>query len=397
MQDFGQWSIGGYLPAVLEEAGELPSFGSDAYWMAQAILLGMKEVSRASPNPTVSALVVSHNQLVTWGVTEPYGRRHAERIAIEKMPEGVDPKACTLYVTLEPCAHQGKQPPCVDAIIKSNISRVVVGAYDPHDKVSGAGVEALRQAGLTVDVEVLAEPVSRWHLPFFGYIEQQKPVFFAKWAQTLDGHLADDLGGSQWITGAKARKVTHWLRQVHDGIMVGAQTVLADHPSLTARDAPLIKRQPVKILFDPRGRLREESAAPALEKILATGKVIYLCQDPSPLREGCLTLALDARDPFFELALKLNAKAVWEYVGHGLQSIMVEGGARLLNLMFYQNLIYAAHIFIAPAYLGGQKHRIFQPLQPGGQAIEGMRRFKTLMSHTLGSDILIEVLREKEN
>jgi diaminohydroxyphosphoribosylaminopyrimidine deaminase/5-amino-6-(5-phosphoribosylamino)uracil reductase len=194
--------------------------------MRLALMESMEGVGRASPNPAVGAVLVRDGRLLSKGATLAYGDRHAERVALDAVSDRQLLRGASCYVTLEPCAGTGKQPPCTDALLAAGIRRIVVGALDPHPKAAGQGLKALAQAGITVETNVLGGECRAFLFPFLAYQQLQRPVVIGKWAQTLDGHLADDHGHSQWISGKKARAYTHWLRQKYDAILVGVGTAM---------------------------------------------------------------------------------------------------------------------------------------------------------------------------
>ncbi len=408
------FGFGGYIPRCLgRDVGQESDSPSrdDAYWMHQALLTSMEGIGRTSPNPAVGAVIVRDGKMISKGATMAYGGRHAERIAIDNVS---DPRlliGATCYVTLEPCAGTGKQPPCVEALLKAGIARCVVGARDPHPKAAGQGLKALAQAGVEVEIDVLGGECRAWHFPFLAYQQMQRPVVIGKWAQTLDGHLADDNGHSQWISGPKARAYTHWLRQKYDAILVGVGTALADAPSLTVRDsAPPLQRQPNKIIFDPKARLvagSPEVFANLRKELKPTGPVLFYAVEAPNWRPASW---MDEFQEVMEPVLMPPHCSWLEFLGlldhqhrlrfgRELQSIMVEGGAQILTLLVRDELLDALQVFVRTGILGGSRHRIGR-LDPrdGASAppvnpmldLNARHDFQLVSSQQLGDDVVLE-------
>ena len=393
------FGIGGLIGHSILDPYALPDAYSDEYWMQKALLFAMDKAGIACPNPQVGCVLVKDGQLISYGATEPYGKRHAERVAVEKVKDKKKLLGATAYVTLEPCCHEGKQPPCVDLLIASGIKRCVIGLKDPFGKVSGRGLLKLEKAGIIVETSSLEAECRLWHYPYLLWAQKscEKPVFFAKWAQTLDGHLADDEGSSKWITGKKARAHTHFLRQKHDAIMVGAGTVLQDAPALTVRDCAKVLRQPLKIIFDPSGRLL---GSEAFSVTANEGKVLWLLGGDYPSikerekRENVLACCLK-NGGVEDIVEVLTSKEVLEFWGRPIGSVFVEGGSRLFALMFEKDMIDGGHCFITPGFLGGDKNRIFKGESGGkkGLTCPDMKRYQKVSVNPLGGDILLEFVR----
>ena len=380
---------------------EIHLCSTDEKFMFMALEKALSAVGRGSPNPQVGCVLMKGGKVVSSATTEAYGGRHAERLALEQLDSPDAVKGGTAYVTLEPCSHHGKQPPCAEALIHSGIRRCVVGCLDPFPEVAGGGVAALKAAGIEVTVGVLENLVQAWHLPFLARAHKpdQGPVFFGKWAQTLDGHLAADDGSSKWITGPDARRHAHHLRLYHDAIMVGANTVLLDNPSLTCRDALIQGRQPVKVIYDPSGRLASPASELAKYQIFSQGQCLWLVGQGVKVPSLCdlpsktLVVRLEkGRGSLSELPLLLSGQDVEAFLGRPMGSVMVEGGATLLNLMIQNRLLVGAHMFVAPCYLSGQDHRIFCAEGFPAKSCSNMPRFQTLSSQLLGQDTLIEAV-----
>jgi diaminohydroxyphosphoribosylaminopyrimidine deaminase/5-amino-6-(5-phosphoribosylamino)uracil reductase len=250
-----------------------------------------------------------------------------------------------------------------------------------------------------------------WNLPFFAELELKRPLIVGKWAQTLNGQMADQSGGSQWITGPLARRYTHWLRQKYDAIMVGAGTVLADGPELSARDSWGPMRQPLKIIFDPSGRLARQPAADLPLKVKTRTfapktKVVLVC--PTTVRDQDWAKSLDAdifyvqikqrEDAFTDLLATVSSADFVAWYGSSLQSIFVEGGPALHDYLLANDFYDAFHVFVTPSFISASVNRIGlfagQEIPSGHSHIASMKRYKLLQSMLLGSDVLMEFMPE---
>jgi diaminohydroxyphosphoribosylaminopyrimidine deaminase/5-amino-6-(5-phosphoribosylamino)uracil reductase len=376
----------------------------DTFWMNEALKESLKGVGITNPNPAIGCILVDKTgKEISRGFTQGYPGIHAERAAFQKVshPELLD--EATAYVTLEPCSHHGNQPPCVDLIVHSKIKRVVVARMDPNPLVAGEGLKKLIKAGKQVEVGLFHFECTAWNLPFFTQQVFKRPVIGLKWAQTLDGQLADDRDISQWISGAPARAYTHWLRQRYDSILVGAKTVLSDFPKLSVRDcSPPHQRHPLPIIFDPRGRCG--LADPSIQDRLlettfhSSRKMIYITtrSQEKTWNQSKLSRHSDIH-PFFlkdadvlsELKQLLYDGTLNSVLGRSLQSIFVEGGAQTLSLFLREGMGDCFHVFISPLLTGGVKNRVqlFQSLSEA-------QRYTILSSSQLGSDILVELVTQ---
>src|SRR5690625_3162232 len=209
---------------------------NDRIWMQRALSLAEKGRGYASPNPLVGCVIVSaEGNVIGEGYHERYGTPHAEVIALNSVADRKQLKGATIYITLEPCSHHGKTPPCVDAIIKKRLKRVVIAMLDPNEKNDAKSIERLKQAGITVDVGIMQEEAMTLNQQFCHFIKKKRPFVTVKAAVTLDGKTATSSGDSKWITGTEAREDVHRYRARSDAILVGVNTVLHDDPKLTAR------------------------------------------------------------------------------------------------------------------------------------------------------------------
>ena len=332
---------------------------SDAHWMRQAIELAVQGEGQVEPNPMVGCVIVRDGRCIARGWHRVFGGHHAEVEAVRVCdPRQLD--GATFYVTLEPCAHHGKTPPCVDLLIASKPARVVIGTEDPFPAVRGKGIERLRQAGIAVDVGCLLPDTRRLIAPFRKRIETEMPWVIAKWAMTLDGRIASRTGNSQWISNPASRAKVHQMRGRVDAILIGIGTALADNPSLTAR--PSGPRTPRRIVLDRSLRL------PADSQLARTARQVPLEVWTSPQadpqrHEKLLQLGVHIRrvDQGPEtLAALLKAIAA-----EGVTNLLVEGGAGVLGTFFDQQWVDEVAVFIGPGVLGGRQAR--EPV--GGEGI----------------------------
>jgi diaminohydroxyphosphoribosylaminopyrimidine deaminase / 5-amino-6-(5-phosphoribosylamino)uracil reductase len=354
--------------------GQGATQGDDARWMRHALALAERGWGRVSPNPLVGAVVVRAGEVVGEGWHAKYGGDHAEVMALRRA--GAAARGATLYVTLEPCDHQGKTPPCTGAILEAGISRVVFGAADPTGEAGGGG-SRLRRAGVEVTGGVEERAALDLDGPFFHAATSDRAWVSLKLALTLDGRMADASGRSFWITGPEARREVHRLRAGHDAVGVGIGTVLADDPRLTVRDAPAPRVPPARVVFDRRLRTPAESV---LLRSVEEGPVwIVTARGPDAARrrtveEGGALLA-EGED------LKAGLVRLRE---EGIRSVLVEGGASLAGALLEAGLVDRLHLFYAPILLG-----------PGGRApfaglpdapLEGVRRWRRIDTRTYGPD-----------
>ncbi len=377
----------------------------DRKYMALALELAKKGLGWTSPNPMVGAVLVKDGRIIGQGYHARYGDLHAERSALAACTE--DPEGSTLYVTLEPCCHRGKQPPCTDAILAAKIARVVVGSGDPNPLVAGKGIKLLQDHGLSVTQHVLEKECLALNEVFFHYIRTKRPYVVMKYAMTMDGKIAAYTGASKWITGEAARAHVQTLRHRYRGIMAGIGTVLADDPLLTCRMEG--GRDPVRIICDTDLRIplssqiiRTADAGPTIiatccgeERLpaafgMAAGrrdltdaqvlpKKIEACRSA-----GCQILTLPERDGHVDLM------ALMERLGAmGIDSILLEGGMTLNWSALESGIVDKVLAYIAPKLLGGLSAK--SPV--GGTGFphpdQGIRLMDSKLS-TLDGDILIE-------
>ncbi|WP_457600594.1 bifunctional diaminohydroxyphosphoribosylaminopyrimidine deaminase/5-amino-6-(5-phosphoribosylamino)uracil reductase RibD, partial [Hydrogenivirga sp.] len=315
---------------------------SDRGFMSLALSLAKRRKGLTHPNPTVGCVVVKNGSVVGSGYHEGAGYPHAEVVALEQAGESA--RGATLYVTLEPCTHFGRTPPCTDAILRAGVRRVVVATLDPNPLVSGKGVQKLRDAGMSVEVGVLEEEARELNEDFFTYITEKRPYVTLKLAQTIDGKIATPSGDSKWITSLASRRFAHRLRAEAGAVLVGINTVLRDDPSLTVRHIPFPK-QPLRVVIDP------ELEIPLGSKIVSDGEaqtlVVFSRRDPAKegelMERGVQLLQMDS----IELRELLEELARREIV-----HILVEGGAYTVGEFLKEGLWDRLVVFQAPRLLG---------------------------------------------
>ncbi|HTF99900.1 MAG TPA: bifunctional diaminohydroxyphosphoribosylaminopyrimidine deaminase/5-amino-6-(5-phosphoribosylamino)uracil reductase RibD [Nitrospirota bacterium] len=323
---------------------------SDEKYMNMALSLAEKARGRTSPNPLVGAVVVKHGKVIASGYHKKAGLPHAEAVALKKA--GRAARGATLYVTLEPCSHTNKRtPPCSPLVISSGIRRVVIATIDPNPEVSGGGVKALRRAGVEVKTGVLGAEARKLNEAFIKHITTGMPFVTLKIAQTLDGKIATSSGESKWITGEEARREAHHLRNVHDAVLVGVNTVLKDDPSLTARIPG--GRDPLRIVVD--SKLRTPPSAKILKQ--KSSSKTYIATLPDAPKERLIKL-LDAgaeiilaREKNGAVDLKHLMKTIGSY---GVSSVLIEGGAEVNASALQTGIVDSVAIFIAPILMTGR-------------------------------------------
>lgn len=323
-------------------------------YMKLAVRLAARGAGWVSPNPMVGAVVVKDGQVVGRGYHRRAGAPHAEVEALGSAGEAA--RGADLYVTLEPCNHQGKTPPCTQAILAAGVRRVIIAGRDPNPQVTGGGAEFLAARGIEVDVGLLAAEAGRLNEAWLHYVKTGRPWVVVKAACSLDGKIATVGGESQWLTGEAARALGHRLRHRVDAIMVGIGTVLADDPQLTTR-RPRGRgtgRDPIRVVLDSRLRLPLTSRLLHLDSAAPTWVATTSQAPPAAVRaleaQGAQVLVLPADAGRVSLPTLLT-----ELGTRQVQSLLVEGGAETLGTFFDQRLVNQFYFFYAPKILGGQK------------------------------------------
>lgn len=312
----------------------------DFYCMRRAIELARLGVE-AAPNPKVGCVISQDGQIVGEGWHRKYGEAHAEVNAVNQVGNEQLLEGSTVYVTLEPCSHHGKTPPCADLLVSKNVGRVVIACTDPNPLVAGRGIERMKNAGIQVDTGLL-EPEARQMNRFFLHaMEQKLPYITLKWAQTRDGFIAREDGSSQWISNALSRRLVHKWRGEHQGILVGASTAVTDNPALTVRDWS--GKNPLRILIDPHLRV------PANDWLLADGlpTIIYHTRGHTPalMNNSVIYQRVDVPDG----APGRFMRAVLEDLFHrSVYSVFIEGGSFTLQQCLAEQLWNEALVFVNP-------------------------------------------------
>jgi diaminohydroxyphosphoribosylaminopyrimidine deaminase/5-amino-6-(5-phosphoribosylamino)uracil reductase len=320
----------------------------DREWMRQALDLAERGRGYVEPNPLVGAVVVRDNRVVGEGWHRRYGEAHAEVNALDQA--GVLARGATLYVTLEPCCHHGKTPPCTGAVLRAGVRRVVAAMLDPFGQVAGRGAAQLRGAGVEVTVGPGEAEARRLNAPYLKLLAAGRPYVHAKWAMTLDGKIATRTGDSRWISNESSRARVHALRGRMDAILVGFGTALADDPQLTAR--PPGPRTPLRVVLDSQGRLPPASRLAATAREIPVLVVTSEQADRGRVGEltalGCEWLALPAEEGRPSVAALLG-----ELGRRRLTNLLVEGGAGVLGSFRDADAVDEVHVFIAPRLVGG--------------------------------------------
>lgn len=314
-------------------------------YMEEAIRLAKLGIGKVNPNPMVGALVVKNDEIVGRGYHKQYGGPHAEVFAIREAGEKAE--GAVVYVTLEPCSHYGKTPPCVELLVKSKIKKCIIGLKDPNPLVSGKGIEILEKNGIEVEVGLLEDKIKKLNRVFLHYINNKSPYFYLKSAITLDGKLAASNGNSKWISNNSARTYVQHLRNEFMGVMVGKNTLLNDNPRLTARIEN--GENPYRIVIDPYLQLNIDSHFVELSKKDFKSIVITSKEEIEKAKElkkyNMIFIFLPGRI-FSPEDIK---KKLYE---SGIDSVLLEGGGELISCFMKSEAIDAGTIFIAPKITG---------------------------------------------
>lgn len=356
---------------------------NDIDYMRLALTLAERGRGWTNPNPMVGAVLVKDGRIIGQGYHHLCGGLHAEREALADCRES--PEGATLYVTLEPCCHQGRQPPCTDAILAVGISRVVVGSNDPNPLVAGKGLDILRRRGVAVEAGVLQGECDTLNQVFFHYIRTKRPYVVMKYAMTLDGKIATRTGASQWITGEEARRRVHQDRHRYAAIMAGVGTVLADDPLLTCRMEG--GRNPLRVICDTHLRTPPDSqivrTAREVPTILAVGEASST--QAAPYRDaGCQVWTLPEKYGHVDLAALMERLGTAE-----IDSVLLEGGGTLNWAALESGMVQKVQAYIAPKLFGGEAAK--SPVAGLGVETPAQAvRLKHTTVTQIGDDFLIE-------
>jgi len=323
-------------------------------FMAYALSLAELALGFTSPNPAVGAVIERDGLVVGLGHTQQPGMEHAEIMALNQAGEMA--RGATMYVTLEPCCHHGRTPPCTESIINAGIAVVNIAVADPNPLVSGKGIECLRAAGIKTNIGEYEQKAREINEGYFKYIKTGVPFVIAKFAMSIDGKIATRTGDSRWITGEEARNYAHGQRHSVDAIMVGAGTIIADDPQLTARGysgrCGRARLQPLRVIVDGKGRV------PATARVFSEpGKTLVVVAEKQfsreilkTKREGTEYIVLRSENGLIDIAELLNTLGQRQ-----ITTVMIEGGSKLLGYVFDHHLVDKVLAFVAPIIIGGEE------------------------------------------
>jgi diaminohydroxyphosphoribosylaminopyrimidine deaminase/5-amino-6-(5-phosphoribosylamino)uracil reductase len=353
--------------------------------MQAALTLARRGLGNVWPNPSVGCVIVRDGQVVGRGWTQPGGRPHAETEALRRAGEAA--RGATAYVTLEPCSHHGRTPPCCNALIAAGVARVVCALRDPDPRVDGRGFVMLREAGIAVDEGLLEAEARDINAGFTSRITRGLPLVTLKLATTLDGRIATHTGESKWITGPAARREAHALRARHDAILVGSGTVLADDPDLTCRLAGATPRQALRVVADARLR------TPPTARLVATARlhptlIVTAAGHPPATRALFQSAGAElATVPRAEQGLDLRG-LLEALAQRGVTRVLAEGGAGIAAGLLREGLVDRLAWFHAPGIMGGDGMPAAYPLPV--DVLAAMPRFRRIAARPLGRDWLTE-------
>jgi diaminohydroxyphosphoribosylaminopyrimidine deaminase/5-amino-6-(5-phosphoribosylamino)uracil reductase len=361
---------------------------ADLAAMQAALALARRGLGRVWPNPAVGCVIARDGRVVGRGWTQPGGRPHAETEALVRA--GAAAHGATAYVTLEPCCHWGRTPPCADALIIAGVRRVVVACEDPDPRVAGGGLARLRAAGLGVEIGLCAAEAAEINAGFFQRVRLGRPLVTLKLATSLDGRIATASGESRWITGEPARERAHLLRATHDAILAGTGTVIADDPQLTCRLPGLWQHSPVRIALDRQLRIPLTARLVAEARATPTWMVTLSSADPArqqALRDaGVIVIAAEPPADTERAGLIDLTMALGLLGDRGITRLLVEGGGRLAAALLRAGLIDRLVWFHAPVLLGGDAVPAIADL--GLDALAKAPAFERMSSEIVGDDVL---------
>jgi len=365
----------------------------DIQWMARALQLARRGKYATAPNPCVGCVFVKDGILLSEGWHEEFGGPHAEINALQNIAQKEDATGATVYVNLEPCAHQGKTPPCADALIAAKVQRVVVAMRDPNPLVSGQGIARLQAAGIVVDVGLLATEAKIVNASFLRWIQSKQPWVRLKSAMSFDGRTAMASGESKWITGVDARRDVQRLRAKSAAIITGIGTVLADDPALTVRDLdwPFGYTQPMRVILD--SQLRIDLAAKILQNTKQGKVVIFTCDDKLEKQKKMSTLGVEViKVPAVQG--KVSIKAVLTWLGEsGINEVLVEAGAQLTASFILQDLVDEMVVYVAPKLLGSKAKPLFDlPYSRLQEAVD----LEIIDTRMVGNDVRYTLQRRRK-
>lgn len=360
---------------------------NDEKFMREALQLAEEGMGMTSPNPLVGAIVVKDGRVVGRGFHRQVGHSHAEIEALADVSD-TDAAGSTMYVTLEPCNHFGRTPPCTEVLIKRKVGRVVVPHADPNPLVAGQGFRALKKAGIQVDVGLMEEDARRLNEFFITFHTLNRPFVIAKWAMTLDGRIAAESGHSKWITNEECRTYVHEIRSIVDAVMVGIGTVLQDNPMLNVRLTNYNRRQPKRIIID--GNLKIPLRAKCLVNAGLGDCIIATTEAAPPERiarleeDGHVVLRLKGRRGIIDLKELITKLRKYE-----IQSILCEGGGGVHGSLLRAKLVDKVVAFVAPKLIGGDASK--QPVTGWGiSAMNKALQLEDVSLRNFGDNVCIE-------
>jgi len=361
-----------------------PAVAGDLGAMRAALSLARRGLGSVWPNPAVGCVIVNDGRVVGRGWTQSGGRPHGETEALRRAGEAA--RGAAAYVSLEPCCHWGRTPPCVDALVAAGLRRVVVALEDPDPRVAGEGLRRLRAAGLEVEVGLCAEEAAEVNAGFLSRLRLGRPLVTLKFATSLDGHLATASGESQWISGPPARERAHALRASHDAIMVGIGTVVADDPQLTCRLPGLDHRSPVRVVIDRHLRIPPTARLIVDAGLVPTWVLTSRSADPGRraafLANGVTLIDVDlGRDGQIDLTRALAALGE-----RGITRLLVEGGAQVAAAFIRSRFVDRLVWVHAPLVIGGDGIPAIAGLDVA--ALADAAAFERLATETIGADVL---------
>ena len=362
------------------------------HYMECALSLARLAVGYASPNPAVGAVIIKDGLVVGRGYTQPVGLEHAEIMALRQA--GDKAKGATMYVTLEPCSHYGRTPPCTQAIVDAGICEVYIALLDPNPMVSGRGVGKLNEGGIKTHIGMCQREASEINEAYIKHITTGLPFVVAKFAMSLDGKIATRTGDSKWITNEEARKYAHALRYTVDAVMVGVNTIVADNPRLTAKGCGgrggIGKMQPLRLVVDSKGKvpLNAHIFEPPGEVLLAVAAPFDSVKRKKFVEVGAEVLELPVREDSVDIVELMKLLGRREIV-----TVLVEGGGKLLGSLFDHHLVDKVLTFIAPIIIGGR-----EAVSVGGNGVDNMAealRLNRVDIKNFSDDVLVSGYVEK--
>ena len=354
--------------------------------MKQALSLAKLALGQVSPNPAVGAVVVKDGEVVGQGYTQPPGLGHAEVMALNQASEKA--RGGVMYVTLEPCNHQGRTPPCTEAIIKAGITEVNMAMIDPNPLVSGRGEEKLAKEGIKTHVGECELEAREINEAYIKYMTTGMPFVTVKFAVSLDGKIATRIGDSEWISGGEARKYIHYLRYTADAIMAGANTVIIDNPRLTCRYGETggqVRKRPLRVIADGKGRIPTDAQIFSVpgKVLVAVGKTVETEKKESLIKAGAELLELPSDGGRVSLEELLRILGERE-----ITSILVEGGGILIGSLFDSRLVDKVTAFIAPIIIGGEEAKP-SVAGTGIEKIADAIKLENMSVEKIGEDLMV--------